>query len=280
MADPLAETDWPEAAGQGGTTAAARDAMPVLSVAGFAGPLDFLLEMVRRHRVDLGPLSIVALTDQLVAALEAGAHRVPLERRSAWLVAASDLVLLKARLLCPESPAVAEAAAAEATRRLDQLAELARMRAAADWLGARPQLGVRVFERGQAERRARPQAELYVAFLEATLAMLEGREGQPAQAPAYQPAPLDLWRVPEAIEHITRLLNQQPQGLPLEDCLPPIPSGMARQQLRQRAALASTLVASLELARDATLAMDQERAFGTITLRARTAHRIGQESAA
>ena len=280
MADPLAEADWPEAAGQGGTTAAARDAMPVLSVAGFAGPLDFLLEMVRRHRVDLGPLSIVALTDQLVAALEAGAHRVPLERRSTWLVAASDLVLLKARLLCPESPAVAEAAAAEATRRLDQLAELARMRAAADWLGARPQLGVRVFERKQAERRARPQAELYVAFLEATLAMLEGREGQPAQAPAYQPAPLDLWRVPEAIEHITRLLNQQPQGLPLEDCLPPIPSGMARQQLRQRAALASTLVASLELARDATLAMDQERAFGTITLRARTAHRIGQESAA
>jgi segregation and condensation protein A len=110
--------------------------------------------------------------------------------------------------------------------------------------------------------------------------MLEGREGQPAQAPAYQPAPLDLWRVPEAIEHITRLLNQQPQGLPLEDCLPPIPSGMARQQLRQRAALASTLVASLELARDATLDMDQEAAFGTITLRARTAHRIGQENAA
>ena len=278
MAEP--DPDWPEAAGQGRAPAPAGEAMPLLSVAGFEGPLDFLLEMVRRHRVDLGPLSIVALTDQLVAALEDSAHRVPLERRSTWLVAASDLVLLKARLLCPESPAVAEAAAAEATRRLGQLAELARMRAAADWLAARPQLGLRVFARGQMERQARPQAELYVAFLEATLAMLEGKAGQPAQAPAYQPAPLELWRVPEAIARVTALLKQQPDGLPLVDCLPPIPAGTAQRQLRQRAALASTLVASLELARDATLDMDQEVAFGTITLRPKPGQGIDQRRVA
>ena len=274
------DPDWPEAAGQGRAPAPAGEAMPRLSVAGFEGPLDFLLEMVRRHRVDLGPLSIVALTDQLVAALEDSAHRVPLERRSTWLVAASDLVLLKARLLCPESPAVAEAAAAEATRRLGQLAELARMRAAADWLSARPQLGLRVFARGQVERQARPQAELYVAFLEATLAMLEGKAGQPAQAPAYQPVLLELWRVPEAIEHITQLLEQQPEGMPLVDCLPPIPVGAPRHLLRQRAALASTLVASLELARDATLDMDQEAAFGTITLRPKPGQGIDQRRVA
>jgi chromatin segregation and condensation protein Rec8/ScpA/Scc1 (kleisin family) len=49
-----------------------------------------------------------------------------------------------------------------------------------------------------------------------------------------------------------------------------MPAGAARRQLRQRAALASTLVASLELARDATLDMDQEEAFGTIILRPRS----------
>ena len=278
MAEP--DPDWPEAAGQGRAPAPGGEAMPLLSVAGFEGPLDFLLEMVRRHRVDLGPLSIVALTDQLVAALEDSAQRVPLERRSTWLVAASDLVLLKARLLCPETPAVAEAAAAEATRRLGQLTELARMRAAADWLAARPQLGLRVFTRGQIERQARPQAELYVAFLEATLAMLEGKAGQPAQAPAYQPAPLELWRVPEAIARVTALLEQQPHGMPFVDCLPPIPAGAAQRQLRQRAALASTLVASLELARDATLDMDQEVAFGTITLRPKPRQGIDQRGIA
>ena len=75
--------------------------------------------------------------------------------------------------------------------------------------------------------------------------------------------------MPEAIEHVTQLLRQQPDGLPLVDCLPPIPAGTVQRQLRQRAALASTLVASLELARDAKLDMDQAIAFGTITLRAK-----------
>jgi len=121
---------------------------------------------------------------------------------------------------------------------------------------------------------------LYVAFLEATLAMLEGREGQPAQAPAYQPAPLELWRVPEAIARVTALLAQQRQELPLVDCLPPIPTGTVQRQLRQRAALASTLVASLELARDARLDLDQEVAFGTIILRARTGRPSMQNNAA
>ena len=68
---------------------------------------------------------------------------------------------------------------------------------------------------------------------------------------------------------MTALLEQQPRGLPLVGCLPPIPAGAARRQLRQRAALASILVASLELARDATLDMDQAVAFGTIILRPR-----------
>ena len=142
------DPDWPEAARQGRPAAQAGEAMPQLNVAGFEGLLDFLLEMIRRHRVDLGPLSIVAMTDQVVVALEAGADRVPLARRSSWLVAASDVVLLKAKLLCPEIHAVAEAAAAEATQRLGQLAELACMRTAADWLAARSQLGLQVFARG------------------------------------------------------------------------------------------------------------------------------------
>jgi hypothetical protein len=83
-------------------------AAPRLSVEGFEGPLDFLLEMVRRQRVDLGRLSILSLTDQLVAAIEDGGGRIPLERRGDWLVMASQLLLLKAQLLAPTSPEEAE----------------------------------------------------------------------------------------------------------------------------------------------------------------------------
>ncbi|WP_052402484.1 segregation and condensation protein A [Muricoccus aerilatus] len=138
--------------GRGALEPGRSERSPHLRVEGFEGPLDFLLEMVRRQRVDLGPLSILTLTDQLVSAIE-NSGGVRLERRADWLVMASQLLLLKAQLFAPASPEAAEEAGAEARRRLDQLDELARMRAAAAWLSARPQLGREVFARGQGERR-------------------------------------------------------------------------------------------------------------------------------
>jgi segregation and condensation protein A len=243
-------------------------ASPHLSVEGFEGPLDFLLEMVRRQRVDLRPLSILTLTDQLVAAIERGDGHIRLERRADWLVMASQLLLLKAQLLAPASPEAAEEAGAEARRRLELLDELARMRVGADWLAARPQLGQRVFARGQGmPTPPRPQAELLVAFLEATLAMLEGREGQGAEpSPTYRPIPPGLWRISDALQRITELLQQHPTGLPLERCLPPIPPHADQRPLKLRVALASTFVAGLEMARDGAVGIRQEHPFGPVRL--------------
>ena len=249
---------------------------------GFEGPLDFLLEMVRRQRVDLGPLSILTLTDQLVGAIENSGGGARLERRADWLVMASQLLLLKAQLLAPASPAAAEEANEEARRRLEQLDELARMRAGAEWLAARPQLGREVFARGQAEPPApRPQAELYVAFLEATLALLESREGQGAEAPAtYRPAPPELWRISDAVLRITELLGQSPASLPLQRCLPTVPPAAPERPLHLRAALASTLVAGLELARDGRLTIHQAEPFGVVTLSCSLAEAAGVQQPA
>lgn len=242
--------------------------MPRLSVEGFEGPLDFLLEMVRRQRVDLGRLSILSLTDQLVAAIERGGGRIPLERRGDWLVMASQLLLLKAQLLAPTSPEEAVQARAAAAHRLELLDELARMRAGADWLMGRPQLGRVVFGRGQGTPpQARPQAELYVAFMEATLAMLEGKEGRGAEpVSVYRPRQPDLWRIPDALRRVAKLLEQYPTGLALERCMPQIPAHAPDGAIRRRAAFASTLVAGLELARDGAVAIEQAEPFGSITV--------------
>jgi segregation and condensation protein A len=105
-------------------------------------------------------------------------------------------------------------------------------------------------------------------------------EGQGAAPPTYQPAPVELWRVPEAIERITQLLRAQPNGLPLARCLPVVPPAAADRPLRLRAALASTLVAGLELARDGTLELDQASAFGAIRLRANPGGALQRDAAA
>ena len=250
---------------------AGREQMPLLNLGGFEGPLDFLLEMVRRHRVDLGRLSIVTLTDQLVAALAASAGQVALERRSEWLVVASHLMLLKAQLLVPRTPEAAAQARTEAEQRLRQLETIAATRAATAWLSARPQLGLDVFGRGQVEQQPRPQAELYVAFLEATLAMLEGKEARGREAPSavYRPSPPQLWRVTDAVERLRRMLEQEPEGGPLEHFLPDLPPGSPDAALKRCAALASTLVAGLELARDGALELAQEGPFGSIRISSR-----------
>ena len=273
MADqPPAEADLDQQQDADGLPGApeggAGEQAPLLSVAGFEGPLDFLLEMVRRHRVDLGRLSIVTLTDQLVAALAASAGRVALERRSEWLVMASHLVLLKAQLLVPATPEVAALARTEAERRLQQLAAIAGTRAATAWLSARPQLGQEVFGRGRVVQQPRPQAELYVAFLEATLVLLEDRVGQGEQSPAsvYRPTRPELWRVTDAVERLRRMLERNPAGGPLQHFLPELPTGSPDAALRRRAALASTLVAGLELARDGALDLAQDEPFGPVLI--------------
>lgn len=244
------------------------DASPQLRVAGFEGPLEFLLEMVRRQRVDLGPLSILTLTDQLVGAIENSGGTIRLERRADWLVMASQLLLLKAQLLAPASPEAAKEADDEARRRLAQLDELARVRAGVAWLSAQPQLGQQVFARGLvAPPTPRPQAELYVAFLEATLAMLEGRGGKGAEAPqAYRPVLTDLWRVADAAQRINELLNARPDSLPFEDCLPTLNARALNRPLQFRAAFASSLIAGLEMARSGHLHLTQHEPFGSITL--------------
>ena len=132
------------------------DTAPLLSVDGFTGPLDWLLEMVRAKRIDLARLSIAALieafADAMTAAL-ADRHAIRIEHWAAWTVMAATLTELWSRLLLPPDAPEARAAAAEAEALRRQLLERARMREAAGWLERRPQLGHAVFARGTPEQR-------------------------------------------------------------------------------------------------------------------------------
>src|ERR1700744_3685899 len=73
----------------------------VLSLEGFEGPLDLLLDLARAQKVDLAKISILALVEQYLAVIE-GARRVRLELAADWLVMAAWLTWLKSRLLVPE----------------------------------------------------------------------------------------------------------------------------------------------------------------------------------
>src|ERR1700734_784142 len=118
---------------------------------GFEGPLDLLLELARRQRVDLARISILALAEQYLLFIEA-ARKLRLELAADYLVMAAWLAFLKARLLLP---APAEPAELDAPALGEGLAQRLRptgpIRKGGEHLMGRPRLGRDFFTRGKPE---------------------------------------------------------------------------------------------------------------------------------
>jgi segregation and condensation protein A len=247
--------------------AAPTELAPVLSVDGFEGPLDWLLEMAQARKIDLARLSIVALIEAFATAMEAalarqiGGRAAELGNWGAWLVMAATLAFLRSRLLLPSDPAEAKAAEDEAEALRHRLISRTQVRAAADWLERRPQLGRDVFVCGTVDRRHDSgRVGDITELLRACLIALR----VPDQADAYRPRPPPLWQVSDAIARMRQLLGALPDGSPLMDFLPTVGGAEPGRTLRSRVAVSSTLVAGLELARAGTLALDQDAPWTSI----------------
>ena len=80
----------------------------------------------------------------------------------------------------------------------------------------------------------------------------------------YQPRPVTLWSVKEALQRLGMLLGSLPDWTNLERFLPEEALG---GPLERRAAFASTLLAGLEMARGGAVRLRQEHAFGPILVR-------------
>jgi segregation and condensation protein A len=242
------------------------DTAPVLSADGITGPLDWLLEMARARKLDLARLSIGSLIAQFADALTtalAGRDGRQLDRWAGWTVMAASLTELWSRLLLPADPVAARAAEAEAEALRRRLLARARMRDAADWLARRPQLGRDVFACGMPAVSGCGRGSDLTNLLRACLVALRVPE---AQAAAYRPRPPPLWRVSDALPHLRRCLAVAPDGGPLAAFLPRLDGTDPGRTLRCRAAVASTLVAGLELARDGALTLEQEAAWAPIRI--------------
>lgn len=259
-----------KAVGRDGPTSA-----PVLELDGYEGPIDFLLDLARAQKVDLGRLSIVALVDQYVAAVEAPGARATLAERGDWLIAASWLVLLKSKLLVQAED---EAEVPEAERLRDSLirAEQRRQaRALAGWLERRPQLGQEIFARGAPEAApasSRGESGDLLDLLLACFDLMDGPQRVTREvAPSYAPPVLDVWTVAEALERLRARLSEQPEGGDLGSFLPDT-GRVAVSVLRRRSGIAGTFLAALELTKQGVSSLEQDAAFASIRLRASGQH--------
>lgn len=236
----------------------------IVDVEGFEGPLDFLLALARKQKLDLTKISILALAEQYLLFIER-AHKLRLELAADYLVMAAWLAYLKSRLLIPEMPEEDEPSGEELAAMLAfRLRKLEAMRDAAAKLMERPSLGQDFFLRGQPEDMSlirKPQFSASLYDLLTGYASLRQRQS----VSLVHVRKRNVWSLPEARDVLMRLVGGVYDWTPVEQIL--------RSYLKltdvRTTALASSFAASLELVREGHLEIRQTEAFGTIYLRSK-----------
>jgi segregation and condensation protein A len=231
-----------------------------LTIEGWEGPLDLLLDLARRQKVDLRQISILALVDQYLAYIErAGALK--LELAAEYLVMAAWLAYLKSVLLLPRQEQQEPSPEELALRLQLRLQRLDAMREVAARLMARDRIGRDVFLRGAPEglrtdRRIVWRADLF-ALLQAY-----GRVKARSAPCICHVASRPVITLEAALERVSAMLGVTLEWMDIRDFLPPYGSPALR-----RSALASSFAAVLELTKRGQAELDQESAFAPLRIR-------------
>jgi segregation and condensation protein A len=238
----------------------------LVQVDGFEGPLDLLLTLARNQKVDIAKISILKLADQYLEFIE-GAKKLNLELAADYLVMAAWLAYLKSRLILPQEkgPDGEPTADEMATRLRWRLQRLDAMRAASTRLMGRERLDRDVFGRGDPEpvnviklrTYKDTMYDLLTAYATDRVRKLGGKTYRPQMAPVLH--------IEDARERLERMLGKISDWSALDRLLPFEWSGGARR----RSAMASTLLACLELARDGKVEIQQASPFAEIFVRDR-----------
>jgi segregation and condensation protein A len=244
---------------------ASDDPALIVDVEGFEGPLDLLLRLAREQKVDLAKISILALADQYLAFIEE-ARRLRLELAADYLVMAAWLAYLKSRLLLPEPPGGTGESAADLANALAlRLKRLEAIRIASKRLTDQPQLGRDVFERGAPEpineiKRPQWSATLY------DLLTAYATERQKHALARVRLTTRKVWSLAEARTALERLIQMSTDWTAIDQYL----IAYVVEPSMRASVFASSLAATLELAREGHLEIHQDTAFAPVYVRRRS----------
>ena len=243
----------------------------IVDLDAYQGPMHLLLELARKQKVDLAQISILELAEQYIAFIRQ-AERMQIEVAADYLVMASWLAYLKSKLILPkpkvemEAPEAVELAAHLAFR----LQRLEAMRRAAAALMRLPRIGQQVHVRGAPEGLRSRTAPLWEAELFDILKAYGDSRSKAAIRSHKLPTPAVL-SLQDARERLARALDAALGGegaisgewRSLSSLLPT----HVGRDIPQASITASSLLASLELAKDGAVELRQMATFAPIYVR-------------
>lgn len=252
-----AQTDWFDTPAQ----PAAEDILYV-DVDGYEGPLDLLLDLARRQKVDLGSISVLALAEQYLAFIETVREK-RIEVAADYLVMAAWLAYLKSRLMVPQAASDDEPSGEMLAAMLQfRLKRLEAMRKAANQLMRRPRLGHQIFARGMPEPIEVNRNSLWEASLYDLLKAYAAQRERGISAD-YSPVRRTVWSLQEARDILQRLIGDSFEWVAMDNYLADyLASPSERATVR-----ASSFASSLELVRLGQIDLRQTETFGPLLMR-------------
>ena len=237
----------------------------VVDVEGFEGPLDLMLDLARKHKLDLTHISILYLAEQYLLFVEK-ARELRIDIAADYLVMAAWLTYLKSRLLLPDEDSDEEEPTGDelAARLAFRLKRLEAMRGAGEVLLEGRQLHVDFYPRGQPEGITVLRQSLYEADIYDLLtAYAAGRLRKVVSVIRPGRERKKVWSIKQARLQLEKIIGFDCEWAPIDALL----AGYLADPGESRTALAATFGASLEMAREGVLELRQDSPFKPLYLR-------------
>jgi len=230
-----------------------------ISIPLYEGPVDLLLDLIRRQKLDIYDIPIASVTEQYLSYLRL-MEDMNVDVASEFLVIAAQLIYIKSRMLLPPDPdAAPEEQEDPRTELVRRLLEYEKFKNAAQMLYQREMIENASWSNPGdiAVDRAELEPELNVTLYDLLLAFRDVVK-RAEQRPLMQVS-RDEFSVEQMMAFLFEKVVSASGAVALSDVLPEITS---------RRALITAFLALLELTRLRAIYLRQEKAFGEITARA------------
>ena len=231
----------------------------------YEGPIDLLLELARKQKVDLSEISILELAEQYIKFINKY-QDIHLEIAADYLVMAAWLTYLKSRLLLPKDEKSEDHTPEELEEALKfQLQRLEAFQSVSKKLYSRPLIGRDSFYGGSSEGVKVKYNITYSSSLFDLLRSYSFIIQKDEKASHLTIAYSELYSVDDAIQRLQNSFGEITEWTNLLKLIPKLNGN----KIVNKSILSSNFVASLELAKNGFIDVKQNNAFGNIFVKLR-----------
>ena len=231
----------------------------------FEGPIDLLLELARKQKVDLSEISILKLAEQYIVFIEKY-QEIHLEIAADYLVMAAWLTYLKSRLLLPKEEKSEEYSPQELEEALRyQLQRLEAFQNVSKILYLKPLIGRDVFYGNLHEDVDIKYDITYSSTLYDLLKTYSSILIKSENISQLTITLSELYSVDSAIQRLKNIFGNIQEWTNFLKIIPNLGTNL----IVNKSLVTSNFVASLELAKNGYIEVKQEETFGNIYIRAK-----------